>query len=220
MVKRVVIGLPGNTFSQKFLISWTETLPILFQRYNVSISVGYSSFVSFARMQTFGYNTLMGKDQKPFQGQDYDVFVTLDSDIVFSPEQIINLIEATDKYDVVSGYYMMANNKNLAVVKEWDTEYFSRTGSFQFLTPNDIPSEPFAVSYAGMGFMALTKRAMDSVEYPGFFHELVEFGGPEGRLIRELVSEDVAFCRNLQKKGFSIVVLPSLRVGHEKSFVI
>lgn len=220
MVKRVVIGLPGNTFSQKFLISWTEALPILFQRYNVSISVGYSSFVSFARMQTFGYNTLMGKDQKPFQGQDYDVFVTLDSDIVFSPEQIINLIEATDKYDVVSGYYMMANNKNLAVVKEWDTEYFSRTGSFQFLTPNDIPSEPFAVSYAGMGFMAMTKKAMDSVEYPGFFHELVEFGGPDGRLIRELVSEDVAFCRNLQKKGFFIMVLPSLRVGHEKSFVI
>jgi len=44
-------------------------------------------------MQTFGYNTLNGKDQKPFQGQDYDVFVTLDSDIIFSPEQLIELIE-------------------------------------------------------------------------------------------------------------------------------
>lgn len=220
MAKRVIIGLPGNTFSQKFLISWTEALPVLFQKYKISISVGYSSFVSFARMQTFGYNTLNGKDQKPFQGQDYDVFVTLDSDIVFSPEQLIELIEKTDKYDVVSGYYMMANNKNLAVVKEWDTEYYSRAGSFQFLTPSDIPSNDFQVSYAGMGFMALTKKAMDSVEYPGFFHELVEFGGPDGRLIRELVSEDVAFCRNLQKKGFSVTVIPSLRVGHEKSFVI
>lgn len=219
-MKRVIIGLPGNTFSQKFLTAWTEALPILFQKYSLSISVGYSSFVSFARMQTFGYNTLMGKDQKPFQGQEYDVFVTIDSDVVFSSQQLVDLIEATNNHDVVSGYYMMADNKHFAVVKEWNTEYFSRTGSFQFLTPGEIPSESFEASYAGMGFMALTKKAMDSVEYPGFFHELVEFGGPDGRLIRELVSEDVAFCRNLQKKGFSIMVIPNLRVGHEKSFVI
>jgi hypothetical protein len=220
MKKTVIIGLPGNTFSQKFLISWTEALPVLMNKYNISLSVGYSSFVSFARMQTFGYDTLMGKDQKPFRGKDYDVFVTIDSDIVFSAESVIELIENTSKYDVVSGYYMMANNKNLAVVREWDTEYYSRTGTFHFLTPSEIPESPFPVAYAGMGFMALTKRAMDSVEYPAFFHEPVEFGGPDGKQIRELVSEDVAFCRNLQKKGYHIMVIPSLRVGHEKTFVI
>lgn len=219
-MKRVVVGLPGNSFSQKFLMSWTEALPILIAKYTISLSVGYSSFVSFARMQTLGYNTLMGDQQKPFQGQDYDVFVTIDSDIVFSPEQLIELIEATNEHEVVSGYYKMANNKHLAVVREWNTEYFSRNGSFQFLTPEDIPKEPFEASYAGMGFMALTKKAMDSLEYPAFYHELVEMDGPDGKRIRELVSEDVAFCRNLQKKGYRIMVIPTLRVGHEKTFVI
>jgi cellulose synthase/poly-beta-1,6-N-acetylglucosamine synthase-like glycosyltransferase len=219
-MKRVVVGLPGNSFSQKFLMSWTEALPVLIAKYTISLSVGYSSFVSFARMQTLGYNTLMGENQKPFQGQDYDVFVTIDSDIVFSPEQLITLIEATNEHEVVSGYYKMANNKHLAVVREWNTEYFSRNGTFQFLTPEDIPAEPFEASYAGMGFMALSKKAMDSLEYPAFHHELVEMDGPDGKRIRELVSEDVAFCRNLQKKGYRIMVIPTLRVGHEKTFVI
>ena len=71
-----------------------------------------------------------------------------------------------------------------------------------------------------MGFMALTKRAMNSVEYPGFYHELMIMDGPDGKRIRELVSEDVAFCRNLQKKGYRIMMIPNLRVGHEKTFVI
>jgi cellulose synthase/poly-beta-1,6-N-acetylglucosamine synthase-like glycosyltransferase len=219
-MKRVIIGLPGNNFSRKFLISWTEAFSVLMSRYSISMSMGYSSFVSFARMQTLGYDTLRGESQKPFEGRDYDVFVTIDSDMVFSPEQLIELIEATDRYEVVSGYYKMADNKRLAVVREWNTEYFSRNGTFQFLTPEDIPQEPFEAAYAGMGFMALTKRAMDSLEYPAFFHELVEMEGPDGKRIRELVSEDVAFCRNLQKKGYNIMVIPSLRVGHEKTFVI
>lgn len=219
-MKKVIVGLPGNQFSQKFLLCWTEALLVLYSKYHLQVSVGFSSFVSFARMQTFGYDTLQGEDQKPFQDADYDVFVTIDSDIYFTPQQLVDLIEATETHDVVSGYYMMANNKNLAVVKEWDIDYFSRNGTFHFLLPSEIPKEPFHVSYAGMGFMAVTKKAMDSLEYPAFHHNLVTFPGPNGKQIRELVSEDVAFCRNLQRRGFSILVLPSLRVGHEKSFVI
>jgi hypothetical protein len=66
----------------------------------------YSSFVPFARMKTLGLDVLRGSEQKPFDGNvNYDVWVTIDSDMFFIPEQIIELIEDTDKHPVVSGVY-------------------------------------------------------------------------------------------------------------------
>ena len=118
--KRVIIGVPGSTFSNNFLISWTRMLYALWEsgRYEVIVAPGTSSFVSFARMKTLGLDVLRGKDQKPFDGMDYDVYITIDSDIVFTPEQIIELIENTDIHPVVAGYYMMADARSLAIVKE------------------------------------------------------------------------------------------------------
>ena len=71
-----------------------------------------------------------------------------------------------------------------------------------------------------MGFMALTKNAIDSLNYPYFYTELQEFKGTDGKLIREMCSEDVSFCRNLTKAGFDINVITNLRVGHEKALII
>jgi hypothetical protein len=43
-------------------------------------------------MKTLGLDVLRGADQKPFGGQvDYDIWLTIDSDIVFTPEQLIEL---------------------------------------------------------------------------------------------------------------------------------
>lgn len=49
--KKIVIGLPGDSFSSKFLISWTGALNVLWesQKYEIIISPGVSSFVTFAR---------------------------------------------------------------------------------------------------------------------------------------------------------------------------
>jgi hypothetical protein len=140
---RVVVALPGNSFSQAFLMAWTETLNALSGsgRYEVMVSTGKSSFVPFTRMQTLGLDVLRGKKQKPFNGQAYDVYVTIDSDIVYSAAQVMELIECTKVHPVVSGYYMMADNKHFAVVKDWDKEYFLKNGSFPFLTTKDL--EPY-----------------------------------------------------------------------------
>jgi hypothetical protein len=124
---RVIIGLPGDHFSQAFLLSWTQALHILISsnRYDIIVSPGKSSFVSFARMQTLGLDVRRGKNQKPFNGENYDIFVSIDSDVVFSASQLIELIECTKLHPVVSGYYMMSNNKQFAVVKDWNKVPFS-----------------------------------------------------------------------------------------------
>ena len=224
--KKVVIGLPGNNFSSKFLVSWTSSLNTLWEmnKYDIVVSPGVSSYVSFARMQTLGLSNLRGIDQKAFDGMHFDVFVTIDSDVVFTAQNLIDLIEATEEKDVVAGYYRMSDLKNLVIVKDWDINHFKKTGSFKYLQHEDMEEykehKYLKVAYCGMGFMALTKNAIDSLSYPYFHTDLQEFKGTDGKLIREMCSEDVSFCRNLTKEGFEINILPKLRVGHEKALII
>lgn len=247
---RVIIGLPGDHFSQSFLLSWTETLSALLTtgRYDIIVSPGKSSFVSFARMHTLGLNVLRGKAQKPFNGEPYDVFLTIDSDVVFSPVQVVELIESTKIHPVVAGYYMMANNKQFAVVKDWNKEYFVKNGTFEFLESKEM--EPYVarfqeeleqrkkdledkkelgplsqpefmkVSYTGLGFFACRKEVLDALQYPYFNRELQRMRTKEGVELLDMCSEDVAFCKNIEDAGFDIMLNTRLRVGHEKAIVL
>lgn len=227
--KRVIIGVPGTSFSNNFLISWTRTLYALWEsgRYEVVIAPGQSSFVSFARMKTLGLDVLRGKDQKPFNDMPFDVYITLDSDIVFTPQHIIELIESTNVHPVVSGYYMMADMQHFACVKDWNEEYFAKNGTFQFLKPDDVEAwrkETGAtfmpVSYNGLGFWAMRKEALNALSYPYFNAEIQRITTADGKVLEDLCSEDVAFCKNLQKAGFQIMLHTGLRVGHEKHIVL
>lgn len=230
---RVILGFPGRTFSDNFLIAWSQVLAELIKtaEFDFMISAGYSSFVTFARMKTLGLDVMRGADQKPFNNLDYDVFLTIDSDVLFNAAQVKELVNGALELGVVSGMYMMADNKHLATVKDWDTEYFAKNGTFQFLTPEDVESwrkdekrkegeKYMEVAYSGMGFFACTKEVLNSLEYPYFWHPLIEIQGADGKILRDQCSEDVAFCRNLQAKGHKIYLHTGLRVGHEKSVVL
>ena len=91
---KVIIALPGRTFSGGFMVNLLETVQTLKSKnYTVMITNEYSSYVTYSRMKTLGLDVLRGADQKPFGGKiEYDVWVTIDSDIRFTPEQIIELI--------------------------------------------------------------------------------------------------------------------------------
>lgn len=247
---KVIIGLPGDHFSQAFLLAWTNTIYTLVSsnRYDLKISPGKSSFVPFARMHTLGLDVLRGKAQKAFHNESYDVFVSIDSDVVFSSVQLVELIECTKVHPVVSGYYMMQDNKNFAVVKEWNKSHFAEHGTFQFLQPKDVEADikkfsaeiderkkaeeekrdpgPLSnpdfmkVSYAGMGFFACRKEVLDSLAYPFFNRELQRMRGKNGLELVDMCSEDVAFCKNIEDAGFDIMLNTRLRVGHEKSVVL
>lgn len=227
--KRVIIGIPGSSFSNNFLISWTRTLYALWEsgKYEVIVAPGVSSFVSFARMKTLGLDVLRGKDQKPFNDMEYDVYITIDSDIVFAPEHIVELIENTEVHPVVAGYYMMSDCKSLVIVKDWDTDHFAKNGTFEFLTPEYITnwkketgSKFMEVSYVGMGFFAVRKEVLNTLSYPFFNGELQKITKDDGTELVDLSSEDVNFCKNLQAAGHTVYVNVDLRVGHEKPVII
>ncbi len=223
-MKKVIVALPGREYSGNFLKNWSETLMVLTQKgYKVTMVNEYSSFVSFSRMKTLGLDVRRGATQVPFDGKcDYDVWLTIDSDIFFTPEQVIELIEDTDKYPVVSGLYRMTDLKHYACVKEWDVEYFKKHGTFEFLKVDDIDtSEKYIkVAYNGMGFFACRKGVIENLKYPYFSYPLIELETEDGKVLRDMCSEDVAFCKNLTDAGYEVVVNTSLRVGHEKTLVI
>ena len=141
---RVVLALPGRTFSGKFVINLLNTIITLKDKgYDAVITNEYSSYVTFSRMKTLGLDVLKGVDQVPFDGKlDYDVWLTIDSDIIFTPEQVIQLIEDTKTYPVVSGLYRMEDLKHFAMVKNWDLETFKKRGTFEFATVDSIENEP------------------------------------------------------------------------------
>jgi hypothetical protein len=223
-MKKVIIALPGREYSGNFLRNWSETLMVLTQKgYKVTLINEYSSFVSFSRMKTLGLDVMRGATQVPFDGKvDYDVWLTIDSDIFFIPEQVIELIEDTDKHPVVSGLYRMSDLQHYAAVKKWDDEYFKKNGTFEFIKVNELDTSQkyMKVAYNGMGFFACRKGVIENLKYPYFSYPLIEIETEDGKVLRDMCSEDVAFCKNLKDAGYDVIVNTSLRVGHEKTLVI
>jgi hypothetical protein len=223
-MKKVIIALPGREYSGNFLKNWSETLMVLTQKgYKVTLINEYSSFVSFSRMKTLGLDVMRGATQVPFDGKlDYDVWLTIDSDIFFIPEQVIELIEDTDKHPVVSGLYRMSDLQHYTAVKEWDMDYFKKHGTFEFLRVDglDTSKKYMKVAYNGMGFFACRKGVIENLKYPYFSYPLIEMETEDGKILRDMCSEDVAFCKNLKDAGYDVIVNTSLRVGHEKTLVI
>jgi hypothetical protein len=223
-MKKVIIALPGREYSGNFLRNWSETLMVLTQKgYKVTLINEYSSFVSFSRMKTLGLDVTRGATQVPFDGKvDYDVWLTIDSDIFFIPEQVIELIEDTDKHPVVSGLYRMSDLQHYAAVKKWDDEYFKKNGTFEFIKVNELNTSQkyMKVAYNGMGFFACRKGVIENLKYPYFSYPLTEIETEDGKVLRDMCSEDVAFCKNLKDAGYDVIVNTSLCVGHEKTLVI
>jgi hypothetical protein len=218
---KVVLALPGKSFSGTFLMNWTQTVMSLSKKgYEVVVTNEYSSYVTYSRMKTLGLDVLRGADQVPFGGTlNYDVWLTIDSDIIFTPEQVIELIEDTKKYPVVSGLYRMQDRVHFATVQEWDVEYFKKYGSFEFM--RDLPADKYIpVAYSGMGFFACRKGVIEKLKYPYFSYPLVEIEAEDGKILRDTCSEDVSFCKNLTDAGFEIMVNTDLHVGHEKTLVV
>ena len=221
--KNVIVAFPGKEFSGTFLMQWSESLVKLTQLgYKIALTNDYSAYVPFTRMMTLGLDTMRGNEQKPFDGKvEYDVWVTIDSDIIFTAKQLIELIEDTDKYPVISGMYKMANSKYITAVKEWNLTYFIKNGVYEFIDPEtfDKDIKHHEVAYTGMGFMACTREVLEKIEYPYFNYPTEELQ-VDGKTISQIFSEDVSFSKRVIDAGYKIVINTDLRVGHEKKLIM
>jgi hypothetical protein len=212
----IILCIPGRTFSNRFLQSYTATMAHLIRKgYQVSLSNCYSSNVYYARAGCLGAHNLRGPKQKPFDGKvKYDYLVWIDSDIVWDPRQIDQLLTV---HPVYSGLYLQEDNVSFTAVKDWDEEYFKKNGKFEFLTKDTFKNNknPVAVDYVGMGFIALKYGVVEQIDYPWFRPITYNIGNTV-----DFCSEDVGFCHLLREKDIKILVDPKIIVGHEKMKVL
>ena len=233
----VVICIPGNTFSGRFLKCWTEAIMMLSEHYEIILANAYNSQVNFARTLCLGADVLRGPNQKPFNGElKYDVIFFLDSDMSFSGAMIHALIQncIANKNKIVSGAYAMEGGQQMACIENWDEEYYVKNGHFKFIDVKDAEERVKSndprkyivhCGYSGMGCMAIPYGIFEDnrFKYPWFFRNITKFHkkGPKGLSICEGTSEDVSFIRNLIDAGVidHVYVYLKIRFGHEKTVV-
>ena len=185
--------------------------------WNVVLCMDYDPNVYYARNKLLGGDVGRGPNQKPYNGEfEYDYVLWIDSDIRFNFKMIERLL--SHKKDVVCGLYRMKDLKNFAVVRRMDDEYFKEHKTYQFLTVEDVEkmhksekTDLFEIDYTGMGLCVISRKAMESIEYPWFRPVWFEFGE-----MKDFCSEDVGMCIQLRKAGNTIYCDPSVIGGHMK----
>jgi hypothetical protein len=214
---RVIFCLPGREFSDQWVRSWTDTITTLGQNgIEWAMSMAYDPVVYYARNRVLGGNNVDGRGQKPFGGSvDYDYQVWIDSDMVWKAADVMKLLQLGKP--IVSGCYLMANAEEFPIVETLDYNKLLEQGTFKFINRAEMreKSEPFTVSYAGFGFMAVARGVMERLEYPWFRPRWVDQGN-----FLEFTAEDVGFCWSAAEMGEQIWVDPNIRVGHQKSLVL
>ena len=118
---KVIFCLPGRTFSDNFLKSWTNLITEL-PKHNIKWAMSQKYHVNryFVCNSCLGGSSTGGKDQKPFQGKvDYDYLMWIDSDQVFQPQQFFNLLNKAKETNtsILSGLYLMQGGESFATVK-------------------------------------------------------------------------------------------------------
>ena len=215
---RIVLCVPGDNFSKDVTMDLTR---FLFEAkgagWDVVFSMDYDPNVYYVRNKLLGGDVGRGPSQKPFDGKiEYDYVLWVDSDIRFNFKMVQKLLE--NKKDVVCGLYRMKDLQHFAVVKDMDDAYFAEHKTYQFFSVDDFKKltenntlDPFKVDYTGMGICLVSKKAIESLEYPWFRPIWMNVGD-----MKDFTSEDVGFCIQLRKAGFEIWCDPKVVAGHMK----
>jgi GT2 family glycosyltransferase len=214
---KLLFCLPGKTFSSNYFNSWNATIAELIARgISYQYVIGYDPVVYFCRNKLLGGNNILGKKQLPWQGSiQYDYMIWIDSDMVWNPSDILNLI--SHSMPIVSGTYLTSDSFHYPIVEQLDYNHLSDHGTFRFMNRDSMntKSQLFEVDYTGFGFLAIQYGIIEQLEYPWFRPRWVESNN-----FFDFTSEDVGFCWTIKDHGYKIYVDPKIKIGHEKSIIL
>jgi hypothetical protein len=202
----VIIATPGHSMMKDYVRSLLALINTLNQK-NITWawSSEYSSHVGDAREMTLnGSNHNEINEQRPFKGTvTYDKILWIDSDITFTPEDAMKLIES-DK-DVISGAYLLGNGEVTIYKKLLQSGY----------SYDEIKSmtEPIKIAGCGFGFLAVKSGVFESLTRPWFQSTLIT---ADDGFTFPLMGEDLSWCKRVADAGYEIWFDPSVKVTHNK----
>ena len=78
-----------------------------------------------------------------------------------------------------------------------------------------------SVKHSELKFFGVRREVLEAMKYPHFECDAVlSPGATEGVVVRDLLSHDMAFCRNIKLAGYDIMVQTDLLVGNEVKIIV
>ncbi|MDR2728494.1 MAG: hypothetical protein LBB56_05120 [Chitinispirillales bacterium] len=164
------------------------------------------SSISFIR--NVGVNR--GACEKVRQGGfDYDYYLSVDADIAFKPEHLLQLLKRD--LDVVGAAYQYRAQTDLLVAGHFaNSEGVVRAEEFLPIDTLGVKE----VDWIGAGFTLIKKHVFEAMDYPWYREQIVEFDDAAGEKSAVWVGEDVGLCLGARKKGFKIYCDCDCHVRH------
>jgi len=201
--KKIMIGVPyyKNLPEPKFQLAITNLIFHLAQKgYFVDVMYKEGTVISSQRNALF--------DDALKEGYD---LISLDTDMEFSPPDVVKLIEC-DLAPVIGGLYYAVRSPHPPLVFVEDnveTDY-----AFRSYKDNDIPNKPWLVKGVPIGVSYFKNEI---IKY--FLNEkrIKKFGRPfnfwqldNGREL----GEDLSFCHRCNLEGIEMACVPNVDIGH------
>lgn len=161
------------------------------------------SVVAFVRNHLVNEGVSTKRSQRLVQACDGYLFI--DSDIGFTLDDVLTLIEA--KKPITALPYETYNDSGVYQVGEWEHV----AGNIKYKYP--VETEGWKrVAWVGGGMHLVMKHVYEKMEYPWYRHSLVQLGDNQ-----EQTSEDLGFCIEAKKAGFNIWCNFDKPVKHTKT---
>ena len=203
----IVFCLPGRTYSNVWLDCWNRTLQRLHRE-----GLSWAACNSHAPIVAVARNQVLGGSSPIWGGQlDYERMVWLDSDMVWEPEDLLALI--AHRVDIVSGCYLMSNNRQYTL-QSLEGAWIDRDTMSQ-LFESGVSPDLLAVSAAGLGFCSVRRGVVERMSFPWFQTPTIEVGG-----MSTIQGEDAYFFSRARSLGYTAWADPCIQVGHEKSMML
>jgi hypothetical protein len=208
----IKLCITGNNFSGNFLDCLVNTISYAKSKdWQLHIHRAESNNIYYVLNNVVNGQFIKGEYQKPFE-EEYDYIIWIDSDIVWNPEQIEQLIKTEG--DIVTGLYIMTGNKNyFTCIEKINIVDALETGHCKYLHRSEITNEIKEVDMGAMGFMKVNKGVFEKISYPWFYQDGldIEYG---------LISPDIIFFNKAKEHGFKVWVNQNIIVGHEKKIIL
>ena len=161
-------------------------------------------------------------DQKPFETvvDDYERIIWIDSDNIVNSAVVKKLL-SYDVDMVAAWYKLLLHGSDPQRISAG----FGTKPPFKCLLSSDLPMWPrtkdglIEVDWSGFGLMIVKKGVTESLGYPWFYGEKMEWE-EDGVKMARVVEDDEGFCMRAKAKGFKIFIAPECKVAHEKKVAI
>lgn len=140
---------------------------------------------------------------------EYDYFLSLDSDIEFTPDNLIDLYNCAynNDYDLLSGFYKCRGNASRGAAGYWINNIVGHTNFNKML--NWEMSGIHSVDWVAAGFCLIKKEVFEIVEYPWYYEYFVETVDKV-----YIAGEDLGFCKKCRENNIKINVNCDIKVNH------